>query len=103
MRTNVPVAPVQAATAKTLFAAREKEFEPKWVCAEGFAREGSTDAQIVMMRILIERSAEWNEQLWVLNIDLSDDFGFMDGEVLGRALEKRIRAFGAFDILSTMT
>lgn len=56
------------------------------------------------MRILIERSAGWNDQLWVLTVDLSNVWGSVGyEEVLRRALQKRIGAQGALDILRTVT
>lgn len=63
LSTIVPATPVQATTTNTLLVIHDKELEPKWVCAEGFTRKEFEDAHLATMRIVMERSAEWNEQL----------------------------------------
>lgn len=102
LRPIVPAMPVQTATIKALLAAHDKDLAPTCFCAED-SRGGPADTHLVTMRILMERSAEWNDELRVHSLDLSDSSGSFVYEVLWRALKQRIGAQGALDVLRTVT
>lgn len=54
------------------------------------------DAHLVTLRTLMERSAEWNDDQWVLQVDVGDAIGSIGYEVLWNALRR-----GSGQVLST--
>lgn len=61
--------------------------------------KGIAEALVVTVRLLAEKSTEWNEQIYFLKIDLADACGAIRHDHLFRSLARRIGARAAVAIM----
>lgn len=69
---SVPAVGVAVAAMLT---GRASILHPRWLRAEGYLQGGVADALILIGRLLIEKAAEWGEELWLAKADLEYAFG----------------------------
>lgn len=74
-RPAVPSEPLLGWASWSMLIHQEDAMQPIWLAAEGFVKKGRADAHILTAPLLVEKTAEWGEQVWYLRVDLADASG----------------------------
>lgn len=99
---------LQAMTTRALIFQHESVIAPQRVCAEGFVRNGSADAHILMAQSVAgtvggRAGLEWGEWVWLLKADLYGAFGSIRYPDLWMVLRKRVWALSSHAFMRAVT